>query len=108
MASRGPGRNVDDGAIGTLWVVSGGASLFFLGWALLELVRIQRAGRTPARRWFVVFVLAMVGLVLAGVADATVGGWSPALVGAGFALAGFALFRAARTQRLVLQEGAHA
>lgn len=88
----------------TLWLVSGSASLFFLAWAFLELVRIHRAGQTKARRWFFVFVLAMAALILAGLADAAVGGTWTVLVGAGFALGGFALHKAARTQRRVLEE----
>lgn len=93
-----------DGA--TLWLVSGSASLFFLAWALVELLRIRRAGASAARRWFVVFVLAMVGLVLAGVATAALNGAAD-LVGAGFGLAGLALHKAARTQRRVLEEAKH-
>lgn len=94
-----------DGA--TLWLVSGGASLFFLAWALLQLVRIRAAGGTAARRWVTVFVLAMVALVFAGVADAAVGGLWAALVGAGFALGGYALHRAAAAQRSVLEASKH-
>lgn len=92
----------DELGAGTLWLVSGGASLLFLAWALVELARIRPTGRTATRQWFTVFVLAMVALVLAGLAGNGVS-LGNALVGGCFALAGFALFRAARTQRRLLE-----
>ena len=94
---------------GALWLVSGGASVLFLAWALAHLAHIRRTGNNPVRRWFLVFLLSMIAMVLAGVAGAA---GAPPLVGAvlpgaALALAGLAMHRAARTQRDLL-EAAHA
>lgn len=91
-----------DASEGVLWLVSGGASLVFLAWALVELLRIRRAGESATRRWVMVFLLAMVALVLAGAAQGAAASLT-VVVGACFAVGGFALYKAAHTQRKVLE-----
>lgn len=89
-----------------MWFASGGASVVFLAWAMVQLAIIsRRTGARTARSWFSVFILAMVALALAGMAGAALGRWAAPLEGAALAVGGYGLYKALYTGRLLLEAG---
>jgi len=86
-------------------MVSGGASLFFLAWALVQMARLYRTtGPTAARSWFLTFLFAMAGVAFAGATGGDPLGLAPVLIGACLAAGGIALYNAAHAQRLLLEK----